>query len=163
MNTLHSLSRLPRVILLVLMHLAWAKTIFSQEVIGKQPNIVIIYTDEHNLRTLGCYREHLNDAQAHVWGPGVKVDTPNIDSIAKGGALFTNFYTVSPQCTPSRATFMSGTYTTTNSAFANDQAMNKDTVTFAKILKEQLNYYTGYIGKVRWLHNVPFNMCTFLP
>ena len=118
------------------------------------PNIVIIYTDEQNLRTLGCYRELLNDAQAHIWGPGVKVETPHLDSIARGGAIFTNFYTAVPVCTPSRGTFMTGTYASVNGAVENDVAMKGDAVTFAQILKEQLGYYTAYIGKVSaWDHD----------
>ena len=113
-----------------------------------KPNIVIVYTDEHNLRTLGSYRALMDDAQAHIWGPDVKVDTPNIDSIAEDGALFTNFYTASPLCTPSRGTFMTGTYPSLNGADKNDARMNDDAVTFAQVLQQELGYYTGYIGKV---------------
>ncbi|MDP7559700.1 MAG: sulfatase-like hydrolase/transferase, partial [Planctomycetota bacterium] len=65
-------------------------------------------TDEHNFRTLGCYREQLSKDQAFVWGKGVKVDTPHIDSLAKEGALLTSFYVSSPVCSPSRAAFVTG-------------------------------------------------------
>lgn len=37
-----------------------------------KPNLVVIQTDEHNFRTLGCYRALLPEDQAFVWGPGVK-------------------------------------------------------------------------------------------
>jgi len=90
----------------------------------------------------------MDNAQAHIWGPGVKVDTPNIDSIAKDGALFTNFYVASPVCTPSRGTFMTGTYPSLNGAFENHAPLNDDAVTFAQILQQELGYYTGYMGKV---------------
>ena len=76
--------------------------------IDKSPNLLIIMTDEHNIRTLGCYRELMDESQAFVWGNGVKVDTPNIDRLASQGALLTNYNVASPTCTPSRASFFSG-------------------------------------------------------
>ena len=62
-----------------------------------KPNLIMIMTDEHNLRTLGCYRDLMDEKQAFPWGEGVKVDTPNIDQLAKDGAVYKNFYTVSPR------------------------------------------------------------------
>jgi len=58
----------------------------------EKPNLVIIYTDEHNFRTLGCYREQLSEDQAFVWGKGVEVKTPNIDRLAHEGSICNNFY-----------------------------------------------------------------------
>lgn len=84
--------------------------------VAEKPNILIIYTDEHNFRTLGCYRELLPDDQAFVWGEGVKVETPNIDLLASEGLLCTSFYAASPVCTPSRAAFMTGLYPHTTGA-----------------------------------------------
>lgn len=58
----------------------------------KKPNLVVIMTDEHNLRTLSCYRDYYLSKfpkdVVDVWGEDVFVDTPNIDSLAKEGALF---------------------------------------------------------------------------
>jgi hypothetical protein len=34
-----------------------------------RPNLLVIQTDEHSFRTLGCYRALLPEAQAYVWGP----------------------------------------------------------------------------------------------
>lgn len=112
------------------------------------PNVLIIMTDEHNLRTLGCYRDLMAQSEAEVWGEGIKVETPHLDSIAKNGALFSNFMTVSPLCTPSRASFLTGTYASTHGAVSNDVPMNKDVVTFAQILRRKLGYTTSYMGKV---------------
>lgn len=111
------------------------------------PNVLVIMTDEHNLRTLGCYRELMSQDQAYTWGLDVHVDTPFIDSIAKRGALFTNFYSVSPTCTPSRGSFLTGMYPNRHGAQENDTPMRKSSITFAQILKERLDYHTGYIGK----------------
>ena len=52
-----------------------------------RPNLLIIHTDEHNFRTLGCYRALLPTNQAYVWGDGVAVETPNIDWLAQHGSL----------------------------------------------------------------------------
>jgi len=57
----------------------------EDEVIEKKPNIIVIMTDEHNLKTLGCYRDLLGDEQAYPWGPGVNIETPYIDSFACEG------------------------------------------------------------------------------
>ena len=117
-----------------------------------KPNLIMIMTDEHNLRTLGCYRDFWKSQnqsdQAFVWGEGIEVETPNIDKLAAEGALFTNFYTVAPLCTPSRASFMSGKYPQNAGTTAfNHGSLDDDVITFANVLKTQQNYYTGYFGK----------------
>ena len=52
---------------------------------GRGATALIIHTDEHNFRTLGCYRKLLSEEQALMWGPAV-VETPNIDWIAENGS-----------------------------------------------------------------------------
>jgi uncharacterized sulfatase len=111
-----------------------------------QPNLLIIHTDEHNFRTLGCYRDQLSPEQAFVWGKGVAVETPHIDSIARDGALFTSYYAASPVCTPSRASFVTGLYPIATGSPVNDMPLLDEMVTFAEILKRN-GYATSYIGK----------------
>lgn len=70
---------------------------------NRPPNIVLILADD-----LGW-----NDTTFNGGGVGGgTVPTPNIDSIAKQGALFTNGYSASGTCAPSRAAIMSGRYPT---------------------------------------------------
>ncbi len=111
----------------------------------------MMLTDEHNLRTLGCYREIFKkknqQEQAYVWGDNVEVETPHLDRLASQGALFTNFHTVAPLCTPSRASFMSGLYPQRTGAYKNHGRMDDDIVTFAEILEKERGYHTGYGGK----------------
>ena len=57
---------------------------------AKQPNLLILYTDEHHPKTIGCYG-------------GKIVKTPNIDWIADNGVKCTSFYATTPVCSPSRA------------------------------------------------------------
>jgi arylsulfatase A-like enzyme len=111
-----------------------------------QPNLLIIHTDQQNFRTLGCYRALLPQEQAFIWGDGVAVETPHLDSIAKNGALCDRFYASSPVCTPSRAAFVSGRFPQNTGAPVNDVPMRDDIVTFAEVLRRN-GYATGYAGK----------------
>ena len=75
----------------------------SADTASRLPNIVLILADD-----LGW-----NDLTFH--GGGVAdgtVPTPYIDSIARDGAWFTNAYSASGTCAPSRAAIMSGRYPT---------------------------------------------------
>ena len=103
-------------------------------------------TDEHNFRTLGCYRALMSPEQGFMWGPGVKVDTPNIDWLAKNGAIADRFYATSPVCTPSRAALISGLYPQNTGAHVIDLPMRDSVVTFAEVLRRR-GYATGYAGK----------------
>jgi len=111
-----------------------------------KPNLVVIMTDEHNFRTLGCYRALLPKDQAFIWGDGIEVKTPHLDSIAKNGLLCDRFYAASPVCTPSRAAFFSGRYPQNTGAWTNNQPLRDDVVTFAEALR-RAGYATGYAGK----------------
>lgn len=62
-----------------------------------RPNILLILTDDQGWPTLECYG-------------GDKVATPHLDRLAKQGARFTDAY-VTSQCTPTRATLLTGQYT----------------------------------------------------
>lgn len=119
---------------------------FAGDGTPKKPNLLIIHTDEHNFRTLGCYRKTLAPKQAFMWGEGNVVETPHIDAIAANGILCTNFYATSPVCTPSRAAFVSGQYPHETGAYKNNEHLKDDVVTFAATLGEQ-GYVTGYAGK----------------
>ena len=111
-----------------------------------KPNLLIIQTDEHNFRTLGCYRQHLSPDQAWVWGHGNAVETPNIDFLAEQGVLFTKYYAASPVCTPSRSSFITGLYPQNTGAPKNDLPLNDDVVTFSMVLSDH-GYRTSFIGK----------------
>jgi len=111
----------------------------------RRANLVIIHTDEHNFRTLGCYRAVMSKEQALMWGDAV-VETPNIDWLAQNGALCTSFYATTPVCSPSRAAFVSGRYPQNTPVVTNNIALDDNIVTFAQILGRN-GYATGYAGK----------------
>ena len=112
----------------------------------ESPNLLIIHTDEHNFRTLGAYRNTMSTQQAFMWGQNVMVSTPNIDALAREGALCTNYYAASPVCTPSRASFVSGLYPIATGSPRNDIPLNDGLITFAEMLRQR-GYATAYIGK----------------
>ncbi len=118
----------------------------SSGLAASKPNLLVIHTDEHNFRTLGCYRELMTEDQAYVWGKGIKVDTPHIDSLAEDGALCTSYYASSPVCTPSRASMVSGMYPIATGAPSNNLPMHNGLVTFAEVLGKE-GYATAYVGK----------------
>lgn len=121
----------------------WAGSGFAQT----RPNILIIHTDEHNFRTLGCYRACLPQQQAMPWGKGNVVETPNIDYLARHGVLFSRCYATTPVSSPSRASFMTGLYPQNAGVLTNDMVLNKDAITFGEVLRAN-GYETGYIGKL---------------
>ena len=60
-------------------------------------NLVIIMSDEHDPRWMGCSGNAL-------------VQTPNLDRLAARGTRFTDAYTTCPICVPARAAFAIGKY-----------------------------------------------------
>lgn len=72
----------------------------SQHVVAQKnpkPNIVFILADD-----LGFMDVSMNGSKYY--------ETPNIDRLAKRGMMFTNAYTSSPLCSPTRASILSGKY-----------------------------------------------------
>ena len=63
----------------------------------KLPNIVVIFADDLGYGDLSCYG-------------ATKVQTPNIDRLAKEGKRFTDAHSASAVCTPSRYALMTGEY-----------------------------------------------------
>lgn len=63
----------------------------------KKPNVLILYSDQHSARALGCY----GNKQVH---------TPNLDKLAQEGVKLEHAYTQNPICTPSRMCMLSGQY-----------------------------------------------------
>lgn len=62
-----------------------------------RPNVVFILADDLGYGDLGCYG-------------CTSFRTPNIDRLAREGIRFTNFYANGPECTPTRAAFITGRY-----------------------------------------------------
>ena len=139
-------SPLSSVVILVAGVASWGSSSSSAAEGTEKPNVVLIVTDEHNFRTLGCYRELLSKDQAEMWGPGCLVETPNIDRIAESGVVCTRAYATSPVCSPCRAAMITGSYPHQVGVSSNNQILNQGADTLAKLL-DKAGYPTSFIGK----------------
>ncbi len=115
------------------------------------PNILVVYVDDLGWADIG------------VQGSAF-YETPHIDRLAASGLRFTNAYANAPNCAPSRAALLSGTYAprtgiyTVSSAARGDAALRKlipvenqttldlEVVTLAEVLRDA-GYATGFAGK----------------
>jgi arylsulfatase len=107
----------------------------SQE---RKPNIVVIFGDDIGMWNIGAYSH------------GMMGHTPNIDSIARDGILFTDHYG-QPSCTAGRAAFLTGqlpvrTGLTTVGIPGSTRGLQKSDPTLAEVLKSQ-GYATAQFGK----------------
>src|SRR5690606_37517589 len=118
--------------------------IFSNLIVAQtspqQPNIVLIVADDLGYGDLGI------NGQPHI-------RTPQIDRLAQEGMLFTQFYSGTTVCAPSRAVLMSGFHS--GHAFIRGNRsvepegqypLADSVVTFAELL-QRAGYVTGAFGK----------------
>ena len=101
-----------------------------------KPNIIVILADDMRAGYTG-----------HEGHPVVK--TPNIDSLAAKGVVFTNSFATSPVCTPSRTALLTGQYERKHGInFNSDSALSNQAYkqTYPMLLKEA-GYFAAYIGK----------------
>lgn len=98
------------------------------------PNILFIMSDDHAYQAVSAYGHGLNH-------------TPNIDRIAKEGAIFNRGFVTNSICAPSRAVVLTGKHSFVNGKVDNIQAFDWDQPNFAKILREA-GYQTALIGKI---------------
>jgi arylsulfatase len=113
----------------------------------RQPNIVIIFTDDQGYADVGCF--------------GAKgFETPNLDQMAAEGMRFTSFYVSQAVCSASRASLLTGCYSErvgiqgALSAWSN-HGLNPDEETIADVLKGR-GYTTGIFGKWHLGHHKEF-------
>ena len=80
--------------------LVLTSTVFIPSIVdGKEkPNILFIMSDDHAAHAISAYGSRLADI----------APTPNIDRLAKEGALFTNAFCTNSICSPSRACILTG-------------------------------------------------------
>lgn len=130
----------------------------------RPPNILFVLTDDQGWTTLGCYG-------------GKLVPTPNLDRLAAGGVRFTAAY-VTPQCTPTRATLLTGQYPSRHRMWhvipwyglpwapveepAYVESLPRETFTLPKGLKAA-GYATGCFGKWHLTHGPDGNYTSLTP
>ena len=99
----------------------------------RKPNIIFILTDDHRW-----------DAMSKLGHP--VVETPRLDRLSDEGVHFTNAFVTTALCSPSRASFLTGTYAHTHGVKNNLTPWNNQNVTFLELLKKA-GYTTSFIGK----------------
>tara|TARA_X000000368_G_scaffold419093_1_gene422411 strand:+ start:5209 stop:6729 length:1521 start_codon:yes stop_codon:yes gene_type:complete len=138
---------------------------------NENPNIIYILADDLGYGELGSFGQ-------------TEIETPNIDKLAEDGMIFTDHYSGSPVCAPSRSVLMTGMHTGTthirdnsewgergnvwsfkamldNPELEGQRPLPDSIVTVAQILKNN-GYKTGMVGK--WglgaphTNSVPNNM-----
>jgi len=118
-----------------------------------RPNIVVLMADDMGYGDLSSYGS-------------LSIETPAIDSLAADGVRFTHFYVNAPECTPSRAAFLTGRYQQRVGGLEcaigvgnvgrydeaqwlrgrNELGLPQDEPTLASLLKSS-GYATGIFGK----------------
>jgi arylsulfatase A-like enzyme len=101
----------------------------------RPPNVVVILTDDQGWGDLSV-------------NGNTNLATPNIDTLARDGATFENFY-VCAVCAPTRAEFLTGRYyprTGVSGVSEGAGRLNPDETTLADVLKAR-GYQTGAFGK----------------
>ena len=128
------------IIFTLIIALLGACTSGKKEELPSKPNIIFILADDLGYNELGCYGQEI-------------IRTPNIDQLATDGMRFTQHYSGSPVCAPSRSVLMTGlhtghTYTRDNLEIQPEgQAPIPDSaLTIAEVLKGQ-GYVTAAMGK----------------
>ncbi len=116
-----------------------AQTVYEEP--DRPPNFLFIYTDDQRFDCLGVVQEEQGEKARFPW-----LQTPNLDRLAAEGARFRNAFVVQSLCTPSRASFLTGTYTHTHGIFTNFTPFPENMMHFGKALTGA-GYRTGYIGK----------------
>lgn len=109
-----------------------------------RPNIVFILADDLGYGELGCYGQE-------------KIQTPNLDQLARQGMRFTDHYTGAPVCAPARCVLMTGQHSAhaeirgnrdsgNGRVFPGQWPITSDVVTIAEVLQNS-GYKTGAFGK----------------
>ena len=100
-----------------------------------KPNVVYVLADDLGYGDLGCYGQKM-------------IQTPRLDRLAVEGMRFTQHYSGSPVCAPSRCTLMTGKHTGHASRRANRPyiPLQENDVTVAEVLKSA-GYRTAVVGK----------------
>ncbi len=124
-----------------------SSTIHAKQKGQTRPNILFLFLDDLGYGDISSYN------------PKSKIDTPNIDRLAKEGVSFMDAHAAASICGPSRYALMTGRYPwrragrgTGNGAKFRDVYIEKGRTTLATLLKEK-NYNTAQIGKWGLRHN----------
>ncbi|SFF17284.1 sulfatase-like hydrolase/transferase [Spirosoma endophyticum] len=137
MNRINRILLVTNVVLSVSSRFGYAQTNAGRA--ENKPNVIVIYTDDQGTLDLNIY--------------GAKdLMTPNLDRLARSGTRFSQFYSASPICSPSRASMLTGRYPQRAGLVDNAAGtyggggMPGSQYTMAEMFKDG-GYKTAHIGK----------------
>ncbi len=101
-----------------------------------KPNIIFLLTDDQQWRDLGAMGNAI-------------IKTPHLDHLAANGVLFNNAYVTTSICVCSRASILSGQYTSRHgkNSFRDYFTDEEVQYTYPLLLKNHAEYFIGFIGK----------------
>jgi arylsulfatase A-like enzyme len=99
----------------------------------ERPNFILMMGDDHGWEETG-YNGH----------PHVR--TPVLDEMARTGLRFDRFYAGHPNCSPTRASFLTGRHPNRMGTFAPGWSLRPEEITIAHLLSEA-GYRCGHFGK----------------
>ena len=108
----------------------------KQEITKIRPNIIFIMADDHATQAISAYGHPISKL----------APTPNIDRIAKDGAIFKNNFCTNSICGPSRAVILTGKHSHVNGFRMNGNRFDGSQQTYPKLL-QKAGYNTAVIGK----------------
>ncbi|MBM3494156.1 MAG: sulfatase [Armatimonadetes bacterium] len=103
----------------------------------RRPNVLIIMSDQHNARVMGC----AGDVAAH---------TPALDDLARHGVRFESAYCPFPLCGPSRMSFMTARLPSRIDCLDNASQLSSDMPTFAHAFSAA-GYETVLAGRMHFV------------
>lgn len=121
---------------LLMLAMVTASCVAQDEMNGSRPNVIVILADDMR----AGYTGH----EGHAL-----IRTPNIDSLAAQGVVFSNAFATSAVCTPSRTSLLTGLYERRHGInFNSNSAMSNEAYaqTYPMLLKKA-GYFVGYVGK----------------
>ncbi|WP_417384232.1 sulfatase [Gimesia sp.] len=117
----------------VLVFMGWKGEVSAQTQPTAKPNFIVFIADDMAWDDCGAY--------GHP-----KIQTPNLNQLAKDGMKFNHAYLTCSSCSPSRASIITGRYPHSTGAHQLHLPLPASQVTFVEKLKEA-GYYTASAGK----------------
>ncbi len=101
-----------------------------------KPNVLLIHADQHRFDCLGAYGNK-------------EIQTPNIDALARDGAVYHNSFCPYPVCTPSRYSLLSGLHVHEHGGSNNHCTPRQHVEFFPQVMREH-GYRTKAVGKMHF-------------
>ena len=125
---------------IIIFVLGWFPTQAQNQPVPSRPNILWLVVEDTSPYLFPAYGNDL-------------INTPNLDSLARHGVVFTNAFAPGPQCSPARASLISGSDATTYGTDIHREGRPVPDHYFFPTYLRDTGYYTTNIGKTDY--NIP--------